>query len=130
MPEEQQEWVTVSVGGMLELLPASLAPFTTLPFARDKVTSLFTAAEALPLHHPHTAPFYSQGRVTLAAISQAWEEPTRSSRKLQPALLCTISKESLHGIALSIHQGWFWGLNEVEGKLSSLRQFLSTQNVE
>lgn len=88
-------------------VPLHPPPSTMLPFARDKVISLFTAAEALPLHHPPHSPFYSQRRGTLAAISQAWEEPTRSSRK---PLVCTTTKESIHGTALSIHQGWFWDL--------------------
>lgn len=72
---------------------------------------------------PHAAPFYSQGRVTLAAISQAWEEPTRSTRKPQLALLCTTVKELLCGTAPSIHQGWFWGFNRWKENFQAYTSF-------
>lgn len=106
------------------------APPTTLPFARDKVTSLFTAPEALPLHHsPHTAPFYSQGRVTLAATSQAWEEPTRSSRKPQPAL-CHIQGVDPWNCSFCT-SGLVWGFNRWRENFQARRlcphQLLSTQ---
>lgn len=104
--------VTASVAGVLELLPASLSPSILLPPpccpSPGTKSSLYSQQQRLS-HSiiPHTAPFYSQRRGTLAAVSQAWEEPTRSSRK---PLVCTTTKESIHGTALSIHQGWFWDL--------------------
>lgn len=67
------------------------APYTILSCAKDKVTTLFTALEALQLHHPaKQPPFYSQGRGDMAqrtachrpGFGRAHQAP-RSSRKPQ-----------------------------------------------
>lgn len=78
---------------------------------------------------PHAAPFYSQGRVTLAATSQAWEEPTRSSRKPQPAL-CHIQGVDPWNCSFCT-SGLVWGFNRWRENFQARRlcphQLLSTQ---
>lgn len=128
-------------GGMLELLQASLAPsILLLPPPRCPLPGTKS-----PLYSQHqrlshsitpprsqgrvTLPFYSQGRVTLAATSQAWEEPTRSSRKPQPAL-CHIQGVDPWNCSFCT-SGLVWGFNRWRENFQARRlcphQLLSTQ---
>lgn len=112
VPEEQggnhsQRWGHAGAAPCLSvpLPPPAPPPFCPSP---GKKSPLYSQQQRLSRSViPQAAPFYSQGRGTLAAISQAWAEPTRSSRK---PVVCATSKELIHGTALSIHQGCSGGL--------------------
>lgn len=118
---------------MLELLPASVplhppAPSTTLPFARDKVTSLFTAAEALLLHHPPGSPLLQPGKGDTGCHQPGLG---RAHQKQQKA--CGLHHlQRVHPQNCSFYtSGLLWGFNRWRETFQARRlcpqQFLSTQ---
>lgn len=70
------------------LSPASItaSPHTTFPCAEDKVTTLFTAPEALQVHHPTTQPPFTAGEGVIwlrKSLPGTWEQQKTSASHSQ-----------------------------------------------